>query len=167
MSSSAQQKKWASHGYLKVETKVIDHNDPEKSGRYVERIDRKGKVLESWEWNEKDRLTKHIINNYSKRKFRSAVYSGNDSLRSIEIVEYDKKGRKVRQFISDKRKEKDEEILTDYDKWGNKVQERIFKNNILSITKNFSYNKENLLLKQIHVDVEGKIIYEKTYQYSK
>ncbi len=165
--ADAQQKKWAHRGYRKVETKILDHDEPEKSGRTIECIDRKGNVIESWEWNENDRLTKHIINIYSKRKLESTVYSGNDSIRSIEIIEYDRKGRKVRQLVSDKKKGKDEEMLIDYDKWGNKIKELIFKNNKLSLTKTFFYNNENLLEKQVHINAEGKIIYEKTYQYSK
>lgn len=165
--ASAQQKKWASRGYRKIDTKVIDYNDPEKNGRLEELIDRKGNVLESWEWNEKDRLTKHIINSYSKRKFQSTVYAGNDSIRSVEIIEYDQKGRKVRQFVSDKRKGKEEELIIEYDKWGNKILERLLKNNKLSLVKAFSYNNEGLLIKQINTDADGKIIYEKTFQYSK
>lgn len=164
---SAQQKRWAARGYRKVETKVVDHDEPDKSGRIIERIDKRGNVLESWEWNEKDRLIKHIVNIYSKNKFQSTVFSGNDSIRSLEIIEYDKKGRKIRQFSSDKRKAKDEETRTDYDKWGNKIQERLFKNDKLVLTKTFSYNNENLLEKQVHVNADGIIIFEKTYQYSK
>jgi hypothetical protein len=167
MHASAQQKKWASRGYRKVDTKVIDYNDPEKNGRLTELIDRKGNVLESWEWNEKDRLVKHVVSNYTKRKFQSTVYSGNDSIRSVEIIDYDQKGRKIRQFFSDKRKGKEEEVIIEYDKWGNKILERLLKNNKLSLVKAFSYNSEGLLIKQINTDADGKITYEKTFQYSK
>jgi len=167
MNVSAQQKKWASHGYRKVETKVIDNNDPEKNSRLTEVIDRKGRILELWEWNEKDQLTKHIVNVYTKRKFQSSTYAGNDSLKSVEIIEYDQKGRKVRQYFSDRKKGKEEEILSEFDKWGNKVQERIFKNNVLTFIRKYFYNTEGLLEKQIHSDAQGKIIYEKTFLYCK
>lgn len=164
---SAQQKRWARHGYRKVETKTVDHDDPEKSGRLVELISRKGKVLESWEWNENNRLSKHTVNTYSKRKFERCIYARNDSLRSREIIEYDRKGRKIRQFFSDIRKGKDKETLTEFDKWGNKVTERIYKNGKLSLIKLYTYNKEGLLEKQVHTDGAGKIIYEKNYHFSR
>jgi len=163
----SQQKKWASHGYRKIETKITDLNDPEKNGRQVEIIDRKGRTLELWEWNEKDRISKHVINTYTPKKFESRIYSGNDSLKSTELIEYDDRGRKIRQWISDKRKNKEEEVQIEYDKWGNKVKERVLKNNQVGIIRTYQYNKEGLLEKLVHTDAEGKVLYEKVIHYYK
>lgn len=165
--TQSQHRKVAEHGFRKTETRVVDHNDSDNSRKTLEKFNRRGKVTESWEWNYEGVLKEHIVYQYEGRKMISKVFKSNDSLALIETVEYDKKGREIKKTVNDNVNGKYEETVIEFDKWGNKIKEVITKNNQVIKVREFFYNKEGLLVRQITKNGEGKITYEKYLQYSK
>lgn len=164
-SGSAQHARWASHGYRKVETIIVDQKDSRNSGRQIEVLNRKGKVTESWEYDYKDSLTRHTVNSISRNFIQTHVYDGRGSIISIETSKFDNKGREIERYLYDLKPEIKRITAVTYDKWGNKIREMIYKNEKLEKERIFLYNNEGLLEKQISKTAEGKIIYEKTIRF--
>lgn len=161
---TAQHAKWASHGIRKIETRTTELKDSAFTSRTVELINRKGKVLESWEWGKEEKLLKHTVNKYSKWVFESKIYDKNDSLKIREYVLYDKKGREIERKTNQLRENLIRKTIISYDKWGNKTSELLFINDKIEKQRLYFYNNEGILERQITKNADGKIVFEKTFQ---
>ena len=165
--SNPNDKRIAKRNFREVVTIFTDELDPEKGYKKIEKYNRTGDVIESLEMNLQGQLIQRITYENTPEMEKKLVYSASDSLLLTEFTEFDSRGRKVHYFLLDKRKNKSEELITQYNKWGEKTLEITRKNSKVTQVKNYEYNNLGLIILQTTTDSLGSLISKKTYSYSK
>ena len=160
-------KRLSKRNFREVVSVYTDAQDPEKSYKKVEKLDRQGNVVESWEWNLNGVLNQRIQYTNSPRLEKKMIYSGNDSLLLVEFTEFDERGRKIHYSLHDKRKNRSEDVVIEYNKWGEKSYEKSKKNGKITQVKSYEYNELGLVTAQITSDSAGVVYSKRTYQYNK
>jgi hypothetical protein len=155
----------ARHGYLKTETVVNDLKDPENNRKVVEVNDKKGRLLQLTEFNEKGKKVKDLTYQYDKHEKTCLHKDANDSIKLKEHWQYDAQKRVVEYCEMDYRKKNETKTKTTYNKWGEKAYEWVYRNDQLIKKRVFTYNAEGLLIEQKTENADGQLIYQKNYTF--
>lgn len=161
----AQYKQRAKHGYLQTETIIQDIKDPENNRTIVEKIDKKGRLVQLKEFNELGKKTKDLAFSFSKNEKTCLHYDSRDSLKLKEHWVYDKKHRIIEYSEYDVRKKIENKTTFQYNKWGEKEFELVYKNQELVKRRIFTYNSEGMLIEQKTENAEGKLTYQKNWNF--
>lgn len=163
----SQSKKFVEHGYCKSETTINDIKDPENSRKRVDVYDKKGRMIQSSEFNSEGKKIKNTQYQYTKNSKSVLIYNNLDSLVSRTITLYNKQGKAIEENTFRKGKKNQEKNVISYNKWGQKIKEEVFRNGILDKTRIYMYDNQGLLIEQKTTNGKGEIIYHKKIQYSK
>lgn len=161
------EKRAASRKYREIETVYRDSLNPERNYRRKEKIDGKGNIVESCEWNNDGKIHERITFDINPNCERKTVYNAMDSVVLTESTFYDSRGRKIQYVENDRRKHRSEIITFTYNKWGEKSEEKMVKNGHTTQIKKLYYNNQGLLTDQVITDSLGVVKSIKKISYSK
>lgn len=167
MAANSPDSRVAKRNFRQITTEFTDHSDPEKNYRKIEKLDKQGEPIEVLEWAADGKLNQRTVYVNTALINKKSVFSGQDSLLSMEITELDRRGRKVHYFNYDRKKNKTEDVKSEYNSWGEKQTEITRKNGRCTQIRNFQYNNLGLIISQTTTDSTGKVFTQKTFSYSK
>ncbi len=153
------------HGYLRTETKVYDFKDPENSRVIHEKMDRKGRMLERIEFDTMGRQQEKWTYSYTKNSKTENQFDDQNNLITQKNWKYGFKNKVTQLEEIQFKKNRTELTLIAYNKWGEKVSEKIYRNQTLIKIRTFDYDDEGLLIGQTTTDAEGKVLYSKRINY--
>lgn len=157
----------AKRNFREVITTYTDELDSDKSFKRLEKYNPKGDLVSSIEWDNQGKLVQRIDYETSPEFEKKVVFSSSDSVIFMEYTKYDKRGRKIHNYVFDKKKNRSEETHIEYNKWGEKSIEKTRKNSRLVQVRLFEYNELGLVVLQKTTDSVGTLLATKTFNYSK